>query len=121
MAMSLGGSAQRKAEMNVTPMIDVLLVLIIIFMVIMPSLSTGLPALVPQPPDQKTSAPADDIVISVVGDGTGRINQDTVALPELGDRFKAVFRNSTKHVTFVPGGIALDFQQIAPLISLSKS
>src|SRR6266849_6214516 len=104
MAMSLGGSPHRKAEMNVTPMIDVLLVLIIIFMVIMPSLSTGLKTLVPQPSDQKPSAPTDDIVISVVGDGTVRVNQDTVAIADLEDQLKAVFRNATNHVIFVRGG-----------------
>src|SRR5437764_14836420 len=51
MGMNIGGQGQ-KAEINVTPMIDVLLVLIIIFMVITPTVSIGLPTLVPQPSDE---------------------------------------------------------------------
>jgi biopolymer transport protein TolR len=55
MAMSLGGGGSQRVELNVTPMIDVLLVLIIIFMLITPSVPNGLHALVPQPSpaDQK--------------------------------------------------------------------
>ena len=50
MSMSVGGSGGPKADINMTPMIDVLLVLIIIFMVITPLTPKGLEALVPQPP-----------------------------------------------------------------------
>jgi len=49
MAMSMGGANRTRAEMNVTPMIDVLLVLLVIFMVCSPLKPTGLPAQVPQP------------------------------------------------------------------------
>ena len=58
MGMSVGGSGGPKADINMTPMIDVLLVLIIIFMVITPLTPKGLEALVPQPPppNQKQSA-----------------------------------------------------------------
>ena len=69
--------------MNVTPLIDVLLVLIIIFLVITPSLSHGLNALVPQPADQTPAAPRDDIVVTVIGDRTVRLNQETVAIAAL--------------------------------------
>jgi biopolymer transport protein TolR len=68
MAMSSG----KKAEINVTPLIDVLLVLLIIFMVIIPQKSTGLAANVPQPaPDSSSAPPQSDIVVNV-GDRQGR-------------------------------------------------
>jgi biopolymer transport protein TolR len=120
MAMSLRGSLDRKAELNVTPLIDVLLVLLIIFMVITPSLSIGLDALVPQPSNQKSSPPADEIVISVLRDGTVRLNEETVAVANLSDRLKAAFRSAPNRVVFVRGEQELEFQQIADVIDIAK-
>jgi biopolymer transport protein TolR len=119
MAMSLGASPGRRAEMNVTPLIDVLLVLLIIFMVITPSLSIGLDARVPQPPNQKSSAPTDDIMIWVLGDGTVRLNEETVAITDLGKRLRDVFRIASDHVVFVRGDKKLDFEQVAEVIDIA--
>ena len=106
MAVSLGGT---KAEMNVTPMIDVLLVLIVIFLLVMPTLSTGLKAHIPQNPDDHSQQPVDDIVISVLGNGTVRLNQETVALADLDVRLKDVFKYAANHVIFVRAEKDLDF------------
>lgn len=118
MAMSMG---DRKAEMNVTPMIDVLLVLIIIFLLVTPTLSTGLNAHVPQNPDDKSAPPPmDDIVISVLGNGSVRINQETVALENLQERLKEIFKNAANHVIFVRCPRDLEFDQVAHVIDLAK-
>src|SRR6267154_1402259 len=116
MAMSLGG---RKAEMNVTPLIDVLLVLIIIFLLVTPTLSTGLKANIPQNPDEKSAPPIDYIVISVLGNGTVRLNQETVAVADLEARLKIVFKNAANHVIFVRGDKDLDFNYIAEVIDIA--
>ena len=120
MAMSVGGGSHQKAEMNVTPLIDVLLVLIIIFLVVMPSLSHGLKTSVPETSDQKPSAPRDDIVVTVVGNGTVRLNQESVALEDLDGRLKAVFKNAANHAIFVRADKDLDFQQVAEVIDIAK-
>jgi biopolymer transport protein ExbD len=85
MAMSLGGSGEPRADINMTPMIDLLLVLIIIFMVITPLAPKGLNALMPQPAPQDHTATVDDenLIVSVLADGSVRLNQETVAWDRL--------------------------------------
>jgi biopolymer transport protein TolR len=120
MSMSVGGGFHQKAEMNVTPLIDVLLVLIIIFLLVQPQLSHGLKASAPESSDQKTSAPRDDVVITVFGNRTVRLNQESVALEDLDVRLKDVFKNAPNHVIFVRAGKDLDFQYVAEVIDIAK-
>jgi biopolymer transport protein TolR len=121
MGMALGGAGQ-KAEINVTPMIDIMLVLIITFMLIMPATSHGLKALVPQPPDPDHKEPAvtRDIVITVVGDGTVRLNQEPVEVAALGDRLARPLNSVAIDVVFIRGGPDLEFQQVAEVIDIAR-
>ncbi len=120
MATSVGGNSHQKAEMNVTPLIDVLLVLIIIFLLVVPQLSHGLKTSAPDASDQKTSTPRDDIVLTVVGDRTVLLNQESVALEDLQGRLKDLFKNAADHVIFVRAEKDLNFQQIAEVIDIAK-
>ena len=118
MAMML----DRKAQINMTPMIDVLLVLIIIFMVITPVTQTGLRALVPQPaPDNpEQSPPAQDIVITVRPDGTVRLNQEPVNVTDLRRRLTLLVRTATDRVIFVRGEKGLEFRAVAEVIDIAN-
>ena len=122
MAMSLGSKGRHRAEINVTPMIDVLLVLIIIFMVITPTTSRGLNTLLPQQSkdDGSPAPPSDDIVITVNGDRTVNINRELVLLADLHDRLQRLFANHPNHVLFVRGEKGLEFQQVAEVIDIAR-
>jgi biopolymer transport protein TolR len=116
MGMSLGC---RKAEINVTPLIDVLLVLIIIFMVVVPQRSVGLPAAVPQPAADASPQLA-DIVVSVNKDRSISINTEPIQLERLQERLQAIFAARANKVVFVRGAGNLDFQEIAAVIDIAK-
>jgi biopolymer transport protein ExbD len=120
MSMSLGGGFHQKAEMNVTPLIDVLLVLIIIFLLVQPQLPHGLKTSVPESSDHKPSTPQDDIVLTVLGNRTVRLNQESVALEDLDARLKDVFKNAPDHIIFVRADKDMKFQQVAEVIDIAK-
>ena len=118
MGMSLGC---KKAEINVTPLIDVLLVLIIIFMVVVPRHTVGLPAALPQPaPTDSPAIPHADIVVSVSNDRSITINTEPISLERLQERLRAIFATRANKVIFVRGHCDLDFQEIATVIDIAK-
>jgi biopolymer transport protein TolR len=122
MSMSLGGSGKPRADINMTPMIDVLLVLIIIFMVITPIAPKGLHTLIPQPasPNQPQSADDENLIISVLKDGTVRVNRETVTWHSLQGRLAGILRTSGSRPVFVRGEGGIDFEPIAIAIDLAK-
>jgi len=121
MGMSLGGNGRPHANINMTPMIDVLLVLIIIFMVITPTTSHGLNALVPQQESGPApAAPSNDIVVTVNGDRTVSINRETIAIAELSGRLQRLYLNHPGHPLFVRGGKDLAFEQVAQVIDIAR-
>jgi biopolymer transport protein TolR len=109
----------KQAEINVTPLIDVLLVLIIIFMVVVPQHAVGLPAVLPQPAID--SAPQlGDIVVSVNQDRSITINTEPISLERLQERLRAIFATRANKVIFVRGHRDLDFQEIGAVIDIAK-
>ena len=119
MAMTL---AKGKAEINVTPMIDVLLVLIIIFMVITPLTSIGLRALVPQPPPpgREDRLHGRDIVVTVGKNGLVLLNGTPVERSLLAGRLERIFQTRGDDVIFIAADRDLEFRSVAEVIDLAN-
>ena len=123
MTINSPGANRLASEINITPMIDVLLVLLIIFMVIVPATSLGERAVTPH--NASTPPHPDAVVLEVLktstGDAAFKINRQTVSRIELPARLRAIYANCARPVLFVKGDDQLSFRQIAEVIDIGHA
>ncbi len=123
MAMSTGSQGGTSAELNVTPLIDVLLTLLVIFMVITPVTPKGEKALIPQPPP-KTAKPQPNVrsvVLQVLPGAKGQaptleINQQSVSWQDLPSRLTDIYKTRAQKVMFVKADDSIPWQDVATVI-----
>ena len=125
MGMTVGKSKGALAEMNVVPLIDILLVLLIIFMVINPNKPKGLEALVPQPapPNSQPQQAINDklVVVQVLNNGSLKINQEDSSWETLEARLTDIFKTRAERVAFIKGDDNVKFEQVARAIDIMHS
>jgi len=127
-AFSMAGGGPSHPQINVTPLIDVLLVLIIVFMVVVSmSKQKGLEAQIPQPAEDRSGPPPPDriIVIQVAWNAPDqppllKINQETVKWEDLQSRLHAIYKLRAERVAFVRGDDDIDFQYVAEVIDIAR-
>ena len=122
MGIDVAAKGSSKATMNVVPLIDILLVLIIIFMVITPLTPKGLTALIPQPAktDTTNSVPIKTIVVQLFDTGKLKINEEDATWDSLGVRLSDVFKERAEKVAFVQGEDGVRFFDVARAIDIMR-
>jgi biopolymer transport protein ExbD len=125
MTMNNSGSKSMQSEINVTPMIDVLLVLLIIFMVIVPIAPRGEAASVPQSAARGVPPPETTVVLEILKGSQDaalfRINQQDISLLDLRARLAAIYANRGERVLFIKADDQLSFRQIAEAVDIGHA
>ena len=125
MAMGGGSTGGAVSDMNVTPLIDVLLVLLIIFRVIQPTTPKGLDTLVPQPPKDKNQQVENTrtIVVQVLNTGavpTYKINEQTFPKDQMATELTKIYESRQEKVMFIKGDPGLNFGSVADAVGFGK-
>jgi biopolymer transport protein TolR len=106
------------AEINVTPLVDVMLVLLVVFMVTAPLLTVGVPVDLPQTQAPPINEPKEPLVITVNKEGTIYIQETSVPIDTLVDRLQAITGNNSDAVLYVRGDKDINYGKILEVMSL---
>jgi biopolymer transport protein ExbD len=122
MSMSTGGGKGLTNEPNVTPMIDVLLVLLIIFMLVVPMSRKAIDLQLPDPNDQQTSAtpPPDQIVLEVFPGDRYAVNKEPLTKATLANRLKDIYTGRPEKIIFVKGDPKVKYSDVIYAMDVAR-
>src|SRR6267142_435022 len=115
-----GGGYRPMAEINVTPMVDVMLVLLVIFMITAPLLTAGIPVNLPQTKAEALSEPTEPLVITVNAEGKLYLQETEVPLESLVARLQAITQNKPDTKIYVRGDKAINYGRVMEVMGLVK-
>jgi biopolymer transport protein TolR len=117
MGFTLGGKRGIVSDVNVVPLIDILLVLLVIFMII-PHRQLGLPAELPQASKQDPEPVPEAIIVTVTTDGCVRINRLEIQCEDLRGSLERIFAPRASRVAFLRADRSLEFHAVAQVLDL---
>ena len=121
--MQVGGSGSMRSDINVTPLVDVVLVLLIIFMVITPVVQMGYLVRVPPkaPANLPPSAVQDQIILRLADGNRVFINKDEMTMDQFPGRVRELLRGNTSKMVFFSGGRANDYESTMKFLDLARA
>lgn len=120
--MQVGGSGSMRSDINVTPLVDVVLVLLIIFMVITPVVQMGYLVKVPPkaPANLPPSAVQDQIVLRLAAGPRVLINKEEMSMEQFPNRIREILRGNTSKMVFFAGGRDVDYETTMAFLDLAR-
>ncbi|HSP16912.1 MAG TPA: biopolymer transporter ExbD [Thermoanaerobaculia bacterium] len=121
--MQVGGSGSLRSDINVTPLVDVVLVLLIIFMVITPVVQMGYLVRVPPkaPANLPPSAIQDQIVLRLLSGNRVLINKEEIPIEQFPNRIRDILRGNTSKMVFFSGARDVDYETTMKFLDLARS
>ncbi|MCC6158449.1 MAG: biopolymer transporter ExbD [Deltaproteobacteria bacterium] len=122
--MSLGGGSGRRAmmsEINVTPMVDVMLVLLVIFMVTAPLLHEGINVALPKADGQKIESPEEDFKLTIRKDGKVFLGKEEVPFDQLKGRLTDIYKTKAEKRVFVEADEGVNYGRVVEVIAEAKA
>ena len=122
MGMEIGGASEYNSEINVTPMVDVMLVLLIIFMIVTPLLQQGVSVNLPRdmisPTEDPDIAKDTSVVIAIPDNSNFSIGKEQFPSDALGEKVKRLMENKTpdKRIVYIKSGVDVDYGRVVQAI-----
>ncbi len=122
MAMSAGGSGEYKSDINITPLVDVVLVLLIIFMVITPLLQMGYDVKVPpKSTNPNPTIDPDQLIVSLTAQNKLFLNKQELTAPQLSTQLSSILKNRRDKTVFFSGDDGAIYGEVARIMDLCRS
>lgn len=123
MAMTIGGDEEYNSEINVTPMVDIMLVLLIIFMIVTPLLQQGVSVNLPRdmnsPVEDRDIAKDTSVIVAIPDNNNFYVGKDSFPLDKLGEKINALMKDKSpdKRIVYIKSGIEVDYGTVVNAIN----